>query len=78
MAEDHGSWDALTLDERIRRNYPVDEETVHLIARKYLTLALTDLEPGVTVREAYTGRQLRELLDQAAEMVLLRGLPKQS
>jgi hypothetical protein len=54
----------------------VDEETAHLIAQRFLELALTGLDAGVTVREAYSGRQLQELLDKAAEMVLLQGIPK--
>jgi hypothetical protein len=76
MGDDHALWDDLTLDERIRRDYPVDEDTAHLIARRFLELALTGLDVGAIVREAYTGRQLLELLDQAAESVLLRGIPK--
>jgi hypothetical protein len=76
MGDDHALWDDLTLDERIRRDYPVDEETAHLIAQRFLELALTGLDAGVTVREAYSGRQLQELLDKAAEMVLLQGIPK--
>jgi hypothetical protein len=67
----------VTLDERIRRHYPVDEETTHLIAQRFLELALTGLDAGVTIREAYSSRQLQELLDKAAHAVL-EGLSKQS
>jgi hypothetical protein len=71
MEEDHGSWDDLALDERILRNYPVDEDTAHLIAQRFLELVF---DTGASARDAYTGRQLHELLDQAAEMVLLQGI----
>jgi hypothetical protein len=76
MAEHSESWDDVPLDERIRRIYPADEETTHLIAQRFLELALTGLDAGLTVREAYTGRQLQELLEAAAHTVL-EGLSKQ-
>jgi hypothetical protein len=50
MVEHWRRWDDMPLDERIRRNYPVDEETAHLIGQRFLELALTGLDAGVTVR----------------------------
>jgi hypothetical protein len=76
MVEHWRRWDDMPLDERIRRNYPVDEETAYLIAQRFLELALTGLDAGATVRKAYSGRQLQELLDKAAHAVL-EGLSKQ-
>lgn len=63
-------WKDLSLDERVRRKYQVDSELAHLIAQKYLTLALSGLDPGTTIREAYTTEQRDELLDRAARLVL--------
>lgn len=63
-------WKDLSIDEHVRRKYRVESDLAHLIAQKYLTLALAGLDPGTTIREAYTKEQRDQLLDRAAAAVL--------
>ncbi len=77
MADGFERWKEMTLQERIQRRYQVDKNTAHLIAQKYLNLALLGLVPGTTIRKAYTGEERERLLDQAAETVAA-GLQQQT
>ncbi len=70
-------WKEMTLEERIQQRYRVDGEMAHRIAQKYLNLALIGLEPGTTIREAYTSEERQKLLDEAADTVR-QGFPKQT
>lgn len=70
-------WKEMTLEERIQQRYRVDKDVAHRIAQKYLNLALIGLEPGTTIRNAYTNEQRQKLLDEAAHSVQ-QGLPKQA
>lgn len=69
MAEDFERWKEMSLAERIQGRYQVDRHTAHLIAQKYLNLALLGLVPGTTIRKAYTVEEREKLLDEAAETV---------
>lgn len=77
VEDDLGLWKEMTLEERIQQRYRVDGEMAHRIAQKYLNLALIGLEPGTTIREAYTSEERQKLLDEAADTVR-QGFPKQT
>ncbi len=71
MADEFRLWTGTTLDDRIQEKYHVDRGVAHLIAQKYLNLALMGLAPGTTILKAYTGQERERLLDEAAEAVQL-------